>query len=91
MWKLYNDSGLFQKTIDSIYQNYLTSENYLTVSIKAESTSNLPCCYSATQSCATLHDLMDCRMPGLPDPHHLPKFAQGHIHCIGDASRYFIP
>ena len=22
--------------------------------------------------------------PGLPVPHHLPKFAQIHVHCIGD-------
>ena len=24
-------------------------------------------------------------MPGLSVPHHLPKFAQVHVHCIGDA------
>ena len=24
-------------------------------------------------------------MPGLPVPHHLLDFAQGHVHCIGDA------
>ena len=28
---------------------------------------------------------MDCTMPGLPVPLHLPKFAQVHIHCISDA------
>ena len=28
---------------------------------------------------------MDCSTPGLPMPHHLPKFAQVHIHCISDA------
>ena len=28
---------------------------------------------------------MDCSTPGLSVPHHLPKFAQVHIHCIGDA------
>ena len=28
---------------------------------------------------------MDCRAPGLPVPHHLLKFAQVHVHCIGDA------
>ena len=41
------------------------------------------------QLCPILHDLMDCRMPGLPAPHHLPKFAQGHVHCIRDASSHF--
>ena len=30
-------------------------------------------------------DSMDCSMPDLSVPHHLPKFAQVHVHCIGDA------
>jgi len=32
-----------------------------------------------------LCDPMDCSMPGLPIPHHLPKFAQVHVHYKGDA------
>ena len=28
---------------------------------------------------------MDCSMPDLPVPHHLPKLAQVHVHCISDA------
>ena len=28
---------------------------------------------------------MDCSTPGFPAPHHLPKFAQVHTHCVGDA------
>ena len=40
---------------------------------------------SVTQSCPTLCDPTDCSTPGLPAPHHLLKFAQVHIHCIGDA------
>ena len=28
---------------------------------------------------------MDCSMLCLSVPHHLPKFAQVHVHCIGDA------
>ena len=28
---------------------------------------------------------MACSSPGLSVPHHLPKFAQVHVHCIGDA------
>ena len=27
---------------------------------------------------------MDCSMPGLSVSHHLPKFAQVHVHCITD-------
>ena len=28
---------------------------------------------------------MDCSTPDLSVPHHLPKFAQIHVRCIGDA------
>ena len=28
---------------------------------------------------------MDCGTPGLLIPHHLPEFAQVHVHCTGDA------
>ena len=28
---------------------------------------------------------MDCSIPGLSVPYHLLKFAQVHVHCIGDA------
>ena len=41
--------------------------------------------YPVTQSCPTLHNPMDCSMPSLPVPHHLPEFAQVYVHCIGDA------
>ena len=39
-------------------------------------------------SCPVLSDSLrphDCSTPGLPVCHHLPKFAQVHVHCIGDA------
>ena len=32
-----------------------------------------------------LCDPMDCSMPGLPVPRHLPEFAQVRVHCISDA------
>ena len=40
---------------------------------------------SATQSCPTLWDPMDCSMPGFPDYHQLLEFAQTHVHCVSDA------
>ena len=44
------------------------------------------CCYcSINQSFPTLCDHVACNMPGLSVPHHLPKFAQVHVHCFGDA------
>ena len=42
-------------------------------------------CCSVTQPCLTLCDPVDCSTPGLPVPHHLPRFAQVRVHCIGDA------
>ena len=40
---------------------------------------------SAAQSCLTLCYITDCSTPGLLVPHHFPKFAQVHVHCISDA------
>ena len=40
---------------------------------------------AVTQSCPTLCNPIDCSTPGLFEPHHLLKFAQVHVHCIGDA------
>ena len=33
-----------------------------------------------TKSCPTLCEPMDCSMPVLPGSHHLPEFAQVHVH-----------
>ena len=53
---------------------------------------NRPCsCYSVAQSCLTLCDPMHCSTPGLLVPHHLPEFAQVHVHCIGNAIRPSYP
>ena len=40
-----------------------------------------------SQSCQILCDPMDCSRPRVPVPHHLPKFAQVHVHCTGDATQ----
>ena len=40
---------------------------------------------SVAQLCPTLCDPMDCSMPGFPVLHHLPEFAQTHVHWVGDA------
>ena len=40
---------------------------------------------SATQSCLTLCDPMDCSTPGLHVHHHLLEFTQTHVHHVGDA------
>ena len=40
---------------------------------------------SVTQSCPTLCDPMNCRMPGLSVHHQLPEFIQIHVHRVSDA------
>ena len=38
-----------------------------------------------TQSCPTLCDPVDCRMPGFPVHHQLPELAQTHVYRVCDA------
>ena len=40
---------------------------------------------SGTQSCPTLCDPMNRRMPGLPVHHQLPEFTQTHVHRVSDS------
>ena len=40
---------------------------------------------SVSQSCPTLVDPMDCRMPGFPVHHHLLELPQTHVHWVSDA------
>ena len=50
------------------------------------------CCKfsSVAQSCPTLCNSMDCRMPGFPVLHRLLKFVQTHVHWVGDVIQPFI-
>ena len=43
------------------------------------------CCCSVTKLCLTLCDPVDYSMPGFPDLHYLPEFAQTHVHWVDDA------
>ena len=47
---------------------------------------------SATHSCLTLCDPMDCSTPGFPVHHQLPELAQTHVHRVCDAIKpsYFL-
>ena len=42
-------------------------------------------CCSVAKLCPTLCNLMDYSAPGLPVYHHVPEYAQVHVHCISDA------
>ena len=50
-----------------------------------KSSGNHCCCCSVTQSCPNLCDQTDYSMPGFPVLHHLPEFAQTHVHWVSDA------
>ena len=43
------------------------------------------CCCSVSRLGPTLCDPMDCSTPGFSVLHHLPEFAQIHIHWVSDA------
>ena len=47
--------------------------------------------FSVSQSCPTLRGTMDCSTPGLPVLHHLPEFAQTHVHWVSDAIQPYHP
>ena len=42
-------------------------------------------CCSATKSCLTLWNPVDCSIPGLSVHHQLPELSQTHVHWVGDA------
>ena len=42
-------------------------------------------CSSVPKSCLTLCDPTDCSTPRSPVLHHLPEFAQTHVHWVSDA------
>ena len=49
------------------------------------------CCgFPVAWWCLTLCDPKDCSTRGLPAPHHHPKFARVHVHCISDAGSHLI-
>ena len=61
---------------------------YKTVINAASELSNFLLLKSESVSCSVVSNSLrplDCSTPGLPVPHHLPEFAQVHIHCITDA------
>ena len=43
-----------------------------------------------SQSCPTLWDPMDYRVPGFPVLQYVPKFTETHIHLVDDAIQHLI-
>ena len=88
LWLLWSDYSLRTQRKPSIWPTlfYRTDE-----STKKHYSFSIIQFSSVAQSCPTLCDSMDCSMPGLPVPPHLPEFAQVHVHCIGDAVSSLYP
>ena len=47
-------------------------------------------CCLVSQSCPTLWDPMDYRVPGFPVLQYVPKFTETHIHLVDDAIQHLI-
>ena len=56
-----------------------------------ESWAKCCCCCSVTKMCPALCDPMDCSTPGFSVLHHLPEFAQTHVHWVNDAIQWYHP
>ena len=48
--------------------------------VNSISLSRICSCFSVAQLCLTLHDPMDCSMPGSSVLHHLLEFVQIHVY-----------
>ena len=47
--------------------------------------------YSVAELCPTLHDPMDCSMPGFLVLYNLPEFAQTHVHWVSGTIQSSLP
>ena len=72
------------------FQACIQGEGWGSTLTHTEKAKPRPCC-SVAESHPNLWDPMDCSMPGFPDLHYLPEFAQIHVHWVGDAIQPFHP
>ena len=82
--KLRPSPNIFRACNESISGHPGSVAHHPTLSTHSFFLQNCWCC-SVTQSFKTLCDPMDWSTPSFPVPHHLPKRAQVHAHCICDA------
>ena len=70
---------LDKKFLPSLFQHQLKCRAHI---CKTSIHLNLgwKCCCSVTKSCLTFYDPMKCSPPDFPVLHHLPEFAQTHVH-----------
>ena len=67
---------------------YLTTKSG--VQLQFSNSVHFQICCSVAESCLTICDPMDCRMPGFPVLHCLPEFSQTRVHWVGEPSNYLI-
>ena len=73
------------KHLDGEMDTDLLCSDFLLAIMFCHKVFSAACCCSVTQSCLTLCNALYCSMPGFPVLHHLPEFAQTHVHWVGDA------
>ena len=61
---------------------------FLTVEPPGRPERRLICCCSVAKSRLTLCNPTDCSTAGFPVLHHLPEFAQTHVHWVSDAIQW---
>ena len=100
VWGIFCSKNVFRRTAESLtylwtwqYSCHISTlkwdmlkkevEKYWKVGIKGNI--SCPCCCSVAQSCPPLCDPMNCSTPGFPVLHHLPEFAQTHVHWVSGA------
>ena len=69
----------------NFHDNLVTHYNVYTIQTREFFGFQFLLLFSVAQLCPTLCDLVDCSMLGFPVLHYLPKFAQTHVHWIGDS------
>ena len=85
-----NLSFAFQNFLDIAIYFYEWDVRFYFIFYYKLSTESI-CCCSASQSCPTFSDPVDCSMPDFPVLHHHPEFAQTHVHWVDNATQPFHP
>ena len=75
---------MYQKHREGSKGTKVYISEFLTTFCSIDRGSGWPAISSVAQLCPTLHDHMDCSMPGFPVHHQLPELAQTHVHQVGN-------
>ena len=73
-WRIPKDRGAWWTTVHRVAKSQTRLSDFRFSSVQL-----------SAQSCPTLWNPLDCRMPGVPVHHQLPEFTQTHLHWVSDA------